>query len=396
MTCKVESTEIIGPIFDGDEVIIAPTFEFTINGETKTSLGYLDIANTNPVGKEDNFYVINSNEDQPFNPKTVPRFKIHFLSKDPNGGNNPYVFFVLNNPKEVHLSCNCTSGITNIPFAGIGVTSYPPTITPQTPQFDTDDPKVKFIYPGPPAPIQLIAANGATPWFPMTDNPKNPTSANYALALSNVPYTMNAVVEGERFENINTIASIDAINLRCTPGRGPGGCKKQIYYIIPTKFFESTTGSSLCKACVETSNNDAALGAFCSVGCQFAKNNNINTFFCCDGDCNGEGLDCSNVCKYGFTDKKDCTDNCFYQYCKAGQHCNGDCKSSCQNQTDICTLKDNTYSCIPLPIPPVINALDLSTTEIVVIAIIALFIIALVIYVIYAWATEYNKPTPTA
>ena len=398
MTCNADKPEVLGPILDGDEVIIGVTFEVGTTTE-ETAFGFLNVVSTTIDKEENNFYVLNGAGN--FDPKTVPRFTINFLSDDPSGGNNPYVFFTLNNGKDVRASCGCTSGITNISFPGIGVTSYPQTSAAANyPSFSSSNPKVKFLYPGPAAPIQLIANDGTTPWFPLTNDPKEPRNGKYVLALSNVPYTMNAIVEGQKFDDVNIIASLVGVDIECTLGSGPGGCKKQIYYIIPTKFFESSSGSTLCKACEENSGEDAILGSFCSVGCgTFSKTSSPMFNFCCSGNCEISELDCTKVCKYGFTNKNDCTDKCFYDYCTLGKQCSGDCKSSCPSLTSICTLKGTTYTCIPLTIPgsgtgPNGNndTVGLSSTEIIVIMIISVFVFGLIIYVIYAWGTEYNKP----
>ena len=399
MSCSVDSPEILGPIYDGDEVIIGVTYK----EGSSTTLGFLYVQ-PNPVGANENNFFGVSGGSILFTPENVPRFKINFLSEDRSGSNNPYVFFTMANRKEIMDGCpkkggTCKNGIGNISNSGIGVTSYSAETFIGYPSGPT---KESFLYPGPPAPIQLMAADGTTPWFPLTSNPREPLRGDYVLALSNVPYYMNAIVEGRRAEKVNVIASLSTDVIQCTTG--PGVTCETKYYIIPTSYFESNSarikdvsGASLCKACAPASGTSAILGAFCSVGCNPQLNHGQ---FCCSGKCSEDQIDCTKVCKYGFTDKNECNDNCFYDYCTGGRQCDEDCKSSCPKQTSVCTLTNDTYSCVPLSIPgnggltgPQGNNTGLTTTEITTIAVLALFIIGLVIFVIYAWGTAYNKTT---
>jgi len=413
MSCSADNPEILGPIYDGDEVIIGVTTT-TISPNSNPTLSYLCVTPSSVKGNE-NTYIKSCSFDNVFDPNALPRYKIHFLSPDPLGSDNPYVFFTLNNAKTIKANCpqqfsglSCESGITNINPAGLGVTTYPEETISGYPE--SESPKASFLYPGAPAPIQLVPADGTTTsWFPLTNKPRQPRNANYVLALSNVPYFMNSILEGNPVKKVNTIAALGN-TIKCTPNRNTeSGCETQ-YYIIPTKFFESnsarikkSTEADLCKNCELTMGPSAILGALCSIGC----NPNINAGqFCCSGKCKSEQLDCTKVCKYGFTDEKDCLDNCFYDYCRAGRQCGGDCKSSCAKQGDICMLdKNDEYKCVPLSLPrsevagvggedPGTHSEDkgLITTEIVGIAILALFLIGFVIFVIREWAKAYNEP----
>jgi len=411
MSCSVDNPEILGPIYDGDEVIIGAT---NILG-SKLTLSYLNIHPTSVGGKENTY--ITTGVIETFDPNTVPRYKINFLSEDPGGSSNPYVFFTLTNAAQIMANCpkensskenslTCKSGIGNIPNAGIGVTTYPNENVQGYPA--STNPKASFLYPGPPAPIQLMAVDGTTPWFPLTSNPRQPKIGKYVVALSNVPYYMNAILEGEPMEKVNTIASLNGgETIECTPNSTtPSGCETQ-YYIIPTTFLESnsgriknTTEAALCKNCEPTAGPSAILSAFCSIGCN--PKINAGQFWCSGKRNNIDQLDCTKVCKYGFTDKNDCNDNCFYDYCRGGRQCDGDCKSSCSKKTDICTLEKNEmYTCVPISLPgsteedPGTQPDDagLTTTEIVGIAVVALFIVGLIIFVIYEWGTAYNKTT---
>ena len=151
MSCSADNPGILGPIYDGDEVIIGVTTIQKQNSNPKTTLSYLCISPF-PVRENENTYITSCSFDSNFDPKTntVPRYKIHFLSPDPLGTDNPYVFFTLNNAKTIKANCpqqfpgkSCESGITNINPAGLGVTTYPEETISGYPE--SENPKASFL-----------------------------------------------------------------------------------------------------------------------------------------------------------------------------------------------------------------------------------------------------------
>jgi len=414
--CKPSSTQVIGPILDGEEVIIG-----VVNPDG--SLGYLSAAEnlsffgTVFLNRPDEVI----SQDATALPDTIPKFQINFLANDPDnptfsdpsGNNNPLVFFTLTNGKKLQSRCGDCDGLTsvkNLEFPGLSVTYYRPCreaivrnqrLCVDNKATDSD----RYLSPGAPVPIQLVAVNGERSWFPLTlpeDVPPSDPNAKYVLALSNIPYRMNAIIGGRTFTNIAVPdeyvipqgRSIFEYGVELTTE------KPQEYYIIPTKFFTSNLGASMGGGCTDcAANTDGGLGALCSIGCRLPQSSGPGGRYCCSGRCrDGDGLDCTKVCKYGFTQEDDCKDRCFYNYCKTTESpCNGDCKSTCPTVTafdlvgGVCTLGSNGYFCESRTgtIGPD-NGNGLTTTEIAAIIIVAAFIAAVIIYVLYAWGTAYN------
>lgn len=413
--CKPSSTQVIGPILDGDEVIIG-----VVNPDG--SLGYLSAAETisffgTVFVNRGSTEVING-QDATALGGTIPRFQIHFLAndpsnpsfEDPSGNNNPLVFFTLTNGKSVQSRCGSQcSGLapaTNLESPGLSATYFRPCremfVGSERVCVDnkatTSD---RYLSPGAPVPIQLIAVNGERSWFPLT-LPENvpPDQGKYVLALSNIPYTMNAIIGGRRFDNIAVAEDFvfDPMDFFFS-GVLLTTTKPQEYYIIPTKYLTSNLGVSMGGGCADcAANTDGGLGALCSIGCRLPQSSNPAAKYCCSGTCrSGDGLDCTKACKYGFTQEDDCKARCFYNYCKTTEpSCSGDCKSTCPTVTafdlvgGVCTLGSTGYFCESRTGTIGPDDDGLTTTEIAIIIIIAAFIVAVIIYVLYTWGTAYN------
>jgi len=422
--CKPSSTQVIGPILEGDEVIIG-----VVNPDG--SLGYLGAKeeeaplfgtafisqdSTKAILDRDNTMLLDS----------IPRFQINFLANDPSypsfndpsGNNNPLVFFTLTNGEEVRSRCSNCKGLIPVQKVleapGLSVTNYRTCR-----QFDplgsserlcVDNKATKsnrYLSPGAPVPIQLIAVNGERSWFPLTlpeNLPPSDPNAHFVLALSNIPYRMNAFIGGRCFTNIAVAEEFFPLTTQSGETNPNYGVflsteKPQEYYIIPTKYFTSNLGVSMGGGCADcAANKDGGLGALCSIGCRLPQSSNSEGKYCCSGTCrSSDGLDCTKVCKYGFTQEDDCKDRCFYNYCKITEApCNGDCKSTCPTVTafdlveGVCTLGPNGYFCESRTGTIGPDNKGLTTTEIVAIIIIAAFIAAIIIYVLYAWGSAYN------
>nr|QBK91816.1 MAG: hypothetical protein LCPAC304_01540 [Pithovirus LCPAC304] len=418
--CKAGSKlpgEIIGPILDGDEVIIAGEFPVEV-GIGFTTLRFLTaefFRTANAPTEGFSAFRWKSAVSAASSTKiidSVPRFTIHYLANDPNPDtSNPLVFFTLNNNKAVNEGGDCQGrcvGVVSktdppdLVFPGIAATFYPPAST--IPPVKSTQ---RYLAPGAPSPLQLIATGGVEgerSWFPLTlPAGQPPQDSKYVLALSNVAYTMNAVIAETQYKDVGVVK--DFFQEQIFPGP-PTLFKtvaipvsdKQFYYIIPTKYFTSTQGPDTkgCEDC--KANTDGGLGAFCSVGCTVSTitNNFGGNGICCEEECiMMGGLDCTQVCKFGFTQADDCKEECFYNYCTLKEaSCSGDCKSSCPKNkigviTEVCILGEMGYACQTGTGGPPLDQ-GLTTTEIAIIAIAAAFVTGLIIYAIYVFGTEYN------
>ncbi len=409
--CKAGSTlpgEIIGPILDGDEVIIAGEFPVQVGSTFLRSLRFLTakLVET-PLGGTKAFSAFQWTSGSSAASSTeiadsVPRFIIHYLANDPNPStNNPLIFFQLNNGAAVKDGGDCQGSClgmtsqTNLVFPGIEATFYPTDADVIPPVKSTQ----RYLAPGAPSPLQLISTKEERSWFPLTlPATKTPRDSKYVLALSNVGYTMNAVIAGTKYNDVGVVKTFSPTFLTTAIPVSD----KQIYYIIPTKYLTSTQGPDKvgCEAC--KANTDGGLGAFCSVGCTVSTvpNNGNEDSICCKNCPVGGELDCAGVCKFGFTQADDCEEGCFYNYCTTKQpSCSGDCKSSCPESnfgviTDVCVLGEAGYACQTGP-SPTGAAQRLTTTEIAIIAIAAIFVTGLIIYTIYVFGSEYHTHKPT-
>lgn len=420
MNCKPASPQVIGPILDQDEVIIGVVGPFgkSFLPLVPASLG-LGLGTIFTYGESSD---IRPNPNKNLINSSIPKFTINYLSPDQStsGADHPIVFFTTKNGSTAQGSCR--RGPSNEPCTGLVRVSggTPPGIgvAPITPcstcAMNNATSSNRYLVPGSPTPIQLIPVNGEGSWFPQTYPLPPAEGTKFVTALSNVAYTMNAVVGGKSYNNISISAFFD------NPQNPQNGAylwntEPQQIYIIPTKYFTSKRGadsaSLSCPDCAD--NTDSGLGAFCSIACraQFKNGNELlaeATGYCCDPQkCSslGGANNCVS-CQYGFTQKEECTDGCFYRYCKAGEpRCTGDCKRPCSPTgtfkivDKICVLDDGAYSC---QIPGRGDGSDelgavesqsevISSTEIAIVALVGATILGLIIYVIYIWADKYNQ-----
>lgn len=410
--CKPQSPQVLGPILDQDEVIIG------VVGLDGKSFGPLVPASG--VGPSASIFTMGSSADiKPTDGKLspeVPKFRINYLAPDQatSGADHPVVFFTTVNgaqakegcaKNQFEIDCVGLTSTTSVPFPGISVAPIQPCNNCLA-SSNSATAKNRYLVPGAPVPLQLIPVGGEGSWFPQTyPLPPAPSeSGKFALALSNVPYTINAVVGGESYTDvsISTFFPFEAQDGAFLENTSP-----QQIYIIPTKYFSSNRGAELtagasCPDCA--ANPDEGWGAFCSIACrpQFrAGSNQTPRGSSYDCDRGGSANSCFGSCKYGFTQLDECKDGCFYRYCKSGEpRCNGDCKSPCAPTgpfmvTDnVCVLKDGSYGCVIAKSVTGTNGDVLTSTEIAVIAIVSAVLLGIVIYVIYAWASEYNKASP--
>lgn len=403
--CKPTTTQVIGPILDGDEVIIGAVQG---SGMSRT-FNLLNVANDDD-GQFTSFTLADASEVASTNNRTtredVPKFRIWFLSEDASGGENPLVFFTFSDGNAVNKGEECNGGCigvsptSTLPFPGISATYYTPSDGSEA------TPSTRYLSPGAPSPLQLVAVDGERSWFPMTlPIVGSPKDRKYVLALSNVAYTINAFINGKKYENVavpDGFIPKQSGNITVQSAE-LNSSDPQVYYIIPTKYFTSTAGSEkgLCSDC--SPNTDGGLGAFCSVGCTVSTiSATSDAGICCDESCLEEGsgaLDCTKVCKYGFTQKDDCKDRCFYNYCTIKESsCGGDCKSACPPSgpfgliTNVCLLDQttNSYMCTTATGATGTNE-GITTTEIAIIALATALIFGLVIFAIYAYGTNYSK-----
>jgi len=405
--CKPANPQILGPILEGDEVIIAATsgppdnrvFGFlrpALTGESPNPFTIFRVVDANNITTDNGTQIANE----------VPKYQIWYFSDSLSTNPNPFVFFTLSNENAVNKGALCggeCDGVVpkpgdGLPFPGISATYYPSvaTIPPDT----------RYLAPGSPTPLQLVPTNNERTWFPLTvPTIGDPDNVKYVLALSNVEYTINAFIAGNIYQNVALSANFESrssgdirvptvTNLATDNG-------SQKYYLIPTRYFSSNRGvgvsNTLCKDCEKS--NDGGLGAFCSLGCRISTiDPNVDAGICCDSSCtNGNGLDCTKVCQYGFTSKTDCRDACFYRYCKNNEPaCNGDCKSPCSptgtfaNITETCTLTGAQFVCMSATGATGTN-LPLTSTDIAIIILATVIILSIIFYVIYAFSTNYSK-----
>lgn len=407
--CKPANPQVIGPILEGEEVIIAASsgpsnnrvFGFLApvrTGEAPNQFTSFRIIDPNNIANDDSTDIVDN----------VPKYQIWYFSDSLSTNPNPFVFFTLSNENAVNKSGRCNGGCDGVtsnprdglPFPGISATFYPSTSTISS---DT-----RYLAPGTPTPLQLVPANNERTWFPLTvPTVGDPDNVKYVLGLSNVGYTINAFISGNTYQNIALPASFEprqsgditvstVTNLATASG-------SQVYYLIPTKYYTSNRGTnnnvSLCKDCEKS--GDGGLGAFCSIGCRLSTaNSTSDSGICCDSSCtSGNGLDCTKVCQYGFTSKTDCRDACFYRYCKNDEsECTGDCKSACSptgtfaNITQTCTFTGAGFVCTS-PTGVTGTNLPLTSTDVAIIVVVTVVILAIIFYVIYTFATEYNRNT---
>jgi hypothetical protein len=401
------SPQILGPILDGDEVIIA----------VRTSAGRIRIVDLFcDVGRNIDYFIL----DNPnlFGETLTPRFNVNFFSPDNEGSKNPYVFFTIANSNEIPGSCVATKPSSQVPFPGIGLTQYPGfirctgsgnNVTCNTISPNSDGTGTYFASVGTPAPFQLVSTEGVTPWFPELIPP---FSNNLVLALSGVRYRMRSIVDGKIIDNIQFPIDIGTETIDCITIEG-GGCASQEIILIPTRFYESQVGSNLCSNC--ELNRNAAKNALCALSCsgRFDATENV----CCPNDsersrgferdslgiitsstCPSDNLDCRNLCIFGFTQASDCNDGVFYDYCTSGKTCSGNCKSDCDGFAEVCRLTDTqTFKCMAISPTGTTgptgtnNPFNLSSTEIIIIATISLILLSVVIYVVFAWSDNISK-----
>lgn len=429
--CNPQSPQVLGPILDGDEVIIGvvgldgKSFGPLVPAPLITFLGTI-------------FTMGISSDIDPVNGKIsdeIPKFRINYLAEDSStsGANNPLVFFTTSNPaqakagcvKKSTLSSQICTGLTNttsVPNPGISVSSIkmcnncPGEISSNKATSEN-----RYLVPGAPVPLQLIPVNGERSWFPQTYPlpPAPSNSGKFALALSNVAYTINAIVGGKIYKNVSISTFFPGLlGTTRQPQNGAflENTNSQQIYIIPTKYFSSNRGSELsvgsnCSDCI--ANPDEGWGAFCSIACrpQFKNGSSLSGDFsynCNSARGSGSSNNCYGSCKYGFTQKQECKDRCFYKYCKSGKpRCNGDCKSPCGPTgpfmvTDsVCVLDNGIYGCVVSTGTTGSNENNgnngnngeiFSSIEIGIIVIVSSLLLGIVIYVIYLWSSEYNKP----
>lgn len=422
MNCKPASPQVIGPILDQDEVMIGvvglngKTFLPLVAGSIGLTLGTIF---TSGESTDIRFDVDSRGELSP----SIPTFTINYLSRDQStsGADHPIVYFTTTNGAAAQGSCrrnstreNCVglAGVRSSSRPGIGVAPIPPCTNCSGTNSATSS--NRYLVPGSPVPIQLIPVNGEGSWFPQTyPLPPSVDPGKFVTALSNVAYTMNAVIGGEVYNNVSISAFFPDINQN---GAFLENTSAQQIYIIPIKYFTSSRGTEQtagvsCPDCAD--NTDGGLGAFCSIACraQFKDGDGgIDgiTEYCCDPrDCGGGAANSCVSCQYGFTQKEECEDGCFYRYCKAGEpRCNGDCKRPCSPTgtfeivNQVCTLNDGSYSCQnPSQSSTDTNNLGavepqsevISSTEIAIIALSSAVLLGIVIYVVYIWAQKYQS-----
>lgn len=409
--CKPQSPQVLGPILDGDDVIIG------VVGLDGKSFGPLVPVLVNSfLGT---IFTMGSPSDiAPVNGKIspdIPTFQINYLAPDPanSGADHPIVFFTITNQAQAKSGCiknfNSCVGLTSttsVPYPGISLSPMKPCNNcPGGVALNKATSKNRYLVPGAPVPLQLIPVNGERSWFPQTyPLPPAPTeSGKFALALSNVAYTINAVVGGKSYKDVS-ISSFFPGNLQFNNlqnGAFLENTSAQQIYIIPTKYFSNNQGSELsagssCGDCIV--NPDEGWGAFCSIACRPQFRNGYN---CEDRSGVGSANNCFGSCKYGFTQLDECKDGCFYRYCKSGEsRCKGDCKSPCAPTgafmvtDDVCVLDNGNYSCVISESMTGPNKNVLTSTEIAITATISIVLLGIVIYVIYAWVSEYNKGFP--
>jgi hypothetical protein len=397
--------EILGPIYDGDEVILL------LEDDNRT-LYYLDLSCANSNNPDVGTTVYARDFGTSFPPvNQLPTFTMRYVGTQTttisvsttNPQTNPglpYVMFLLNNNSAVQQNISgCASSTSGIQRgSGLGLLSFPDSTQSQL-----------YLIPGTPAPLKLtITGSEALPWWPASKQTfqRNIEGVNYVLALAGLAYN---------FESIRIVNGMST-SIPVVLASGPDTITNPLktFYIVPTSFVEGTasaTGNSSCTG-KQLTGNEAIQTGICAIGCQgdtprpgfrcSTSQPSSTTSQPSSTTSQTGGLDCTQTCTYAFTDELDAQTGCFYSYCTSSDDfCgSGMCKSGCsQNvpQISICSLTDNRYQCQDfLRLTPEQEIIDLlgafsPTTVAIFVGALVLIVLGVVLYVIYAWTTKYNQ-----
>lgn len=173
-SCKPSTTQVLGPILDGDEVIIAAlssdgtTLESIVPRVSPQSGGNVNVIPEFTYFTTDDARSV-ANADSTEISDDYPKFNIWYLSDSPEEqpdiqGTNPLVFFTFKNGSAVNAGVSCNGDCTGVvpdqslKFPGISATYYPPAAGSKA------TPETRFLAPGKPTPLQLVAKNEERSW----------------------------------------------------------------------------------------------------------------------------------------------------------------------------------------------------------------------------------------